>query len=68
MERLPPTPYLNNIDYSLVCALAIMGLIVVSHCITNRIFKAGNEELAIIRYLVYGYGCSYTLELRYFCL
>ena len=48
MERLPPTPYLNNIDYSLVCALAIMGLIVVSHCITNRIFKAGNEELAIL--------------------
>eukprot|EP00944_MAST-04C_sp_MAST-4C-sp1_P012490 g12490.t1 len=48
MERLPPTPYLNNIDYSLVCALAIMGLIVVSHCITNRVFKAGNEELAIL--------------------
>ena len=39
---------LEQYDYSLVCALAIMGLIVVSHCITNRIFKAGNEELAIL--------------------
>ena len=48
MERLPPTPYLNNIDYSLICALLVMGLIIVSHFITNRIFKSGNENLAMI--------------------
>ena len=48
MERLPPTPYLNNIDYSLICALLVMGLIIVSHFITNRVFKSGNENLAMI--------------------
>ena len=34
MERLPPTPYLNNIDYSLISALLVMGL--------------GNENLAML--------------------
>ena len=48
MERLPPTPYLNNIDYSLISALLVMGLIVVSHFITNRVFKSGNENLAML--------------------
>ena len=45
MERLPPTPYLHNIDISLNSALLAMFLIAVSHCISYRISKS-DEALA----------------------
>ena len=39
MERLPPTPYLNNIDISLNSALFAMFLIVILHCISYTMSK-----------------------------
>ena len=45
MERLPPTPYLNNVDLGLVSALSAMGMIIVSHCTAYRISKY-DEEMA----------------------
>jgi len=45
MERLPPTPYLHNIDISLNSALLAMFLIAVSHCISYRVSKS-DEALA----------------------
>ena len=45
MERLPPTPYLHNVDISLNAALFSMFLIAVSHCICYRISKF-NEDYA----------------------
>ena len=45
MERLPPTPYLHNVDLSLNAALLAMFLIAVSHCISFRISKS-NEDYA----------------------
>ena len=39
MERLPPTPYLHNVDLSLNAALFSMFSIAVSHCISFRISK-----------------------------
>ena len=60
MERLPPTPHLNNrLFFSM--RISNNGSIIVSHWITNRIFKAGNEELAILLDMVYGYDCSNIL-------
>eukprot|EP00943_MAST-04B_sp_MAST-4B-sp1_P005294 g5294.t1 len=47
MERLPPTPYLHNIDISLNSALVAMFLIAVSHCISYRVSK-NDEALAVI--------------------
>ena len=52
MERLPPTPYLNNVDLGLVSALSTMGLVIAGHCTTYRISKY-NEELAATCDLVF---------------
>ena len=45
MERLPPTPYLHNVDHSLNAALFSMFLIALFHCISYRIHM-GSPEMA----------------------
>ena len=46
MERLPPTPYLHNIDISLNSALFAMFLIAILHCISYRISKTSESASA----------------------
>jgi len=62
MERLPPTPYLNNVDYSLTAALLSMGLVIVSHCIAFRISKH-NEESAFL----FDIGALIFIIIQYCC-
>ena len=62
MERLPPTPYLNNVDYSLTAALLSMSLVIVSHCIAFRISKH-NEQSAFL----FDIGALIFIIFQYFC-
>jgi hypothetical protein len=46
MERLPPTPYLHNVDHSLNAALGSMFLVATFHCISYRIHMVSPETAA----------------------
>ena len=47
MERLPPTPYLHNVDHSLNAALLSMFLIATLHCVSYRIHMVSPDNAAI---------------------